>query len=719
MRNYEAIKSFEENENDEDLEIGNQEQEHEHEQEQISDSTTTTTKLKNKIVVDEQQPKSHCLLSLDVFRGLTVALMILVDDAGGLIPALNHSPWNGLTIADFVMPFFLFIVGVSLAFTYKKPSCKVDATRKSILRALKLLALGIFLQGGYVHRVNDLSFGVDLKQIRWMGILQIIALAYLITTLCEIWLKREDIVNCGSTLLRKYRYQWALALFLSVIYLCLLYGMYVPDWEYEVPTEPSKAPMIFSVKCGVRGDTGPACNVVGIIDRSLLGIQHLYRRPIYARIPECSINFPDYGPLPPDAPSWCQAPFDPEGLLSSVMAIVTCLVGLHYGESLPVTRHPGQEVFSGSTCKQGEIEAVVIATGVHTFFGKAAHLVDNTNNVGHFQMVLKSIGNFCICSIAVGMLAEIIVMYPIQHRKYRDGIDNLLVLLIGGIPIAMPTVLSVTMASGSHKISQQGAITKRMTAIEEMAGMDVLCSDYTGTLTLNKLSVDRNLILLAARAARTENQDAIDAAIVGMLADPKEARAGIAEVHFLPFNPNDKRTALTYIDNKDGTWHRASKGALEQIIELCNMREDAQKKIHSMIEKFAERGLRSLGVARQEVPEKTKESAGAPWQFVGLLSVFDPPRHDSAETIRQALNLGVNVKMITGDQLAIVKETGRRLGMGTNMYPSATLLGLDKDSSVASMPVEELIEKADGFAGVFPEHKYEIVKKLQERKHIC
>jgi H+-transporting ATPase len=205
------------------------------------------------------------------------------------------------------------------------------------------------------------------------------------------------------------------------------------------------------------------------------------------------------------------------------------------GESLPVTRHPGQEVFSGSTCKQGEIEAVVIATGVHTFFGKAAHLVDSTNNVGHFQTVLRAIGNFCICSIAVGMLAEIIVMYPIQHRRYREGIDNLLVLLIGGIPIAMPTVLSVTMAIGSHKLAQQGAITKRMTAIEEMAGMDVLCSDKTGTLTLNKLSVDRNLIevfvkgvdkehvmLLAARAARTENQDAIDAAIVGMLADPKE-----------------------------------------------------------------------------------------------------------------------------------------------------------------------------------------------------
>ncbi|XP_010259861.1 PREDICTED: plasma membrane ATPase [Nelumbo nucifera] len=401
------------------------------------------------------------------------------------------------------------------------------------------------------------------------------------------------------------------------------------------------------------------------------------------------------------------------------------------GESLPVTKNPGDEVFSGSTCKQGEIEAVVIATGVHTFFGKAAHLVDSTNQVGHFQKVLTAIGNFCICSIALGMLVEIIVMYPIQRRKYRDGIDNLLVLLIGGIPIAMPTVLSVTMAIGSHRLSEQGAITKRMTAIEEMAGMDVLCSDKTGTLTLNKLTVDKNLIevfvknmdkdtvvLIAARASRVENQDAIDASIVGMLADPKEARAGIKEIHFLPFNPVEKRTAITYIDS-DGNWHRASKGAPEQIIDLCNLNNEAKNKVHSMIDKFADRGLRSLGVAQQMVPEKSKESAGAPWQFVGLLPLFDPPRHDSAETIRRALNLGVNVKMITGDQLAIAKETGRRLGMGTNMYPSSSLLGQSKDDSIATMPVDELIEKADGFAGVFPEHKYEIVKKLQERKHIC
>ncbi|GMJ04178.1 H(+)-ATPase 11 [Hibiscus trionum] len=401
------------------------------------------------------------------------------------------------------------------------------------------------------------------------------------------------------------------------------------------------------------------------------------------------------------------------------------------GESLPVTRGPGDSIYSGSTCKQGEIEAVVIATGVHTFFGKAAHLVDSTNQQGHFQKVLTAIGNFCICSIAVGMITEIIVMYPIQDREYRPGIDNLLVLLIGGIPIAMPTVLSVTMAIGSHRLSLQGAITKRMTAIEEMAGMDVLCSDKTGTLTLNKLSVDKNLIeifakgvdpdtvvLMAARASRLENQDAIDAAIVGMLADPKEARAGIQEVHFLPFNPTDKRTALTYIDNQ-GRMHRVSKGAPEQILNLAHNKSELERRVHAVIDKFAERGLRSLAVAYQEVPDGRKESSGGPWQFVGLMPLFDPPRHDSADTIQRALNLGVNVKMITGDQLAIAKETGRRLGMGTNMYPSSSLLGQNKDESIAALPIDDLIEKADGFAGVFPEHKYEIVKRLQARKHIC
>uniref|UniRef100_A0ACD5XH68 Uncharacterized protein n=1 Tax=Avena sativa TaxID=4498 RepID=A0ACD5XH68_AVESA len=400
------------------------------------------------------------------------------------------------------------------------------------------------------------------------------------------------------------------------------------------------------------------------------------------------------------------------------------------GESLPVTKRTGDLVFTGSACKHGEIEAVVIATGIRSFFGKAAHLVDSTEVVGHFQKVLTCIGNFCICSIAVGVIVEVIVMFAVQHRSYRDGINNVLVLLIGGIPIAMPTVLSVTLAVGSHHLSQQGAITKRMTAIEEMAGMDVLCCDKTGTLTLNHLTVDKNLIevfsggmdrdmiiLLAARASRVDNQDAVDMAIINTLADPKEARTNITEVHFLPFNPVDKRTAITYIDS-GGNWFRVSKGAPEQILNLCYNKQDDDiaEKAQRGVDRFAERGLRSLAVAYQEVPEKSRHGHGGPWVFCGLLPLLDPPRHDSADTIRRALDLGVCVKMITGDHLAIAKETGRRLGTGTNMHPSAALFGRG-DEAVA--PVEELVESADGFAGVFPEHKHEIVQILQAQGHVC
>ncbi|XP_012571137.1 plasma membrane ATPase 2-like [Cicer arietinum] len=281
-----------------------------------------------------------------------------------------------------------------------------------------------------------------------------------------------------------------------------------------------------------------------------------------------------------------------------------------------------------------------------------------------------------------------------------------------------------------------------MTAIEEMAGMDVLSSDKTETLTLNKLTMDKDMIevfakgvdkdvtvLMAARASRLENQDAIDCAIVSMLADPKEARAGIKEVHFLPFNPTDKRTALTYIDPA-GNMHRVSKGAPEQILNLAHNKAEIGQKIHTTIDTFAERGLRSLGVARQQ-------------------QTFSSYRN--AETIRRAIDLGVSVKMITGDQLAIGKETGRRLGMGTSMYPSSSLLGDNKDQ-LGAISLDDLIENADGFAGVFPgkqeqalilthrnsklisinyscvlsisdmvpsEHKYEILKRLQARKHIC
>ncbi|KAH9308316.1 hypothetical protein KI387_036227, partial [Taxus chinensis] len=275
--------------------------------------------------------KPKRLISLDVFRGLAVAIMILVDDAGGVLPAINHSPWNGVTIADFVMPFFLFIVGVSLGLVYKEVSNKVVASRKAILRALKLSILGIVLQGGYFHKLNDLTFGVNIENIRWLGILQRIALGYFIAAVCEIWLTSDTVVDSLEGLLKKYRIQWLLAISLSAVYLALLYGIYVPDWKFEVQITNSSntsSSITYTVKCGVRGNLGPACNAVGMVDRSVLGIKHLYQNPSYRRLKECTVDSPTY------APTWCQAPFDPEGLLSSIMAAVTCLIGLHFGHIL-------------------------------------------------------------------------------------------------------------------------------------------------------------------------------------------------------------------------------------------------------------------------------------------------------------------------------------------------------------------------------------------------
>ncbi|XP_077212358.1 uncharacterized protein LOC143847424 [Tasmannia lanceolata] len=337
---------------------------------------------------EDDRPKQR-LRSLDVFRGITVALMILVDEAGGIFPAINHSPWNGVTLADFVMPFFLFIVGVSLAFAYKNVSNKVVATRTAILRALKLLIIGLFLQGGYFHGLKDLTYGVDIASIRWMGVLQRIVVAYLLAAICEIWLKGDHDVTSGSSLLKKYQFQWLVAFILSTMYMSLLYGLYVPDWKYQVPSGSSTdAPKTFSVECEVRGDTGPACNAVGMVDRKIFGIQHLYKRPTYARTKQCSINSPEHGPLPPDAPSWCQAPFDPEGLLSSVMAIVTCLIGLQFGHIIIHFKHHKDRIIQWmipSFC-------LVFLGFTLDFFGM------------HMNKVLYSFSYTCVTAGAAGIL---------------------------------------------------------------------------------------------------------------------------------------------------------------------------------------------------------------------------------------------------------------------------------------------------------------------------
>ncbi|KAJ8899063.1 hypothetical protein K2173_010216 [Erythroxylum novogranatense] len=281
-------------------------------------------------------PRSQRLLSLDVFRGLTVALMILVDDAGGAFPSINHSPWFGVTLADFVMPAFLFGVGVSISLVFKKVPSKPTATKKVILRTLKLFLLGLLLQGGYFHGRDNLTYGVDVSKMRLLGVLQRISIGYLVASLSEIWLVDNVIVDSSMSFVKKYNIQWILACMLCTLYMCLLYGLYVPNWQFEASSinvfgYGSGAQI---VACGVRGSLEPPCNAVGLIDRLFLGEHHLYQHPVYKRTKQCSVNSPDYGPLPADAPRWCLAPFDPEGILSSLMAAVTCFFGLHFGHIL-------------------------------------------------------------------------------------------------------------------------------------------------------------------------------------------------------------------------------------------------------------------------------------------------------------------------------------------------------------------------------------------------
>uniref|UniRef100_A0A0E0KYN7 Heparan-alpha-glucosaminide N-acetyltransferase catalytic domain-containing protein n=1 Tax=Oryza punctata TaxID=4537 RepID=A0A0E0KYN7_ORYPU len=288
----------------------------------------------------EQKPPR--VASLDVFRGLTVAMMILVDDAGGAWPGMNHSPWFGVTVADFVMPAFLFIIGVSAALVFKKTPNKTVATKKAAIRAIKLFILGVILQGGYIHGRHSLTYGIDLEHIRWLGVLQRIAIGYFLAAISEIWLVNNISVDSAISFVKKYFMEWIVAVMISALYVGLLLGLYVSNWEFKVQTSnsiltiptPGNEIGMKMIQCGVRGSLGPPCNAVGFVDRVLLGENHLYKNPVYKRTKECSVNSPDYGPLPPNAPDWCLAPFDPEGLLSTLMAAVTCFVGLHFGHVL-------------------------------------------------------------------------------------------------------------------------------------------------------------------------------------------------------------------------------------------------------------------------------------------------------------------------------------------------------------------------------------------------
>jgi len=383
------------------------------------------------------------------------------------------------------------------------------------------------------------------------------------------------------------------------------------------------------------------------------------------------------------------------------------------GESLTVNRKVGDVVYAGSVVKSGEMDAVVSSTGAYTYLGHAAEIVQRAKPESHFQQAVLAVGRYLIY-LTLALVAVLLGVGWLRQTQLLDLVQFALILTVAAIPVAMPAVLSVTMAAGAMALSRMKAIVTRLESIEEMAGVDVLCCDKTGTLTKNELTIgellpavaggEAELLRMAALATREDSEDAIDRAVIE--AARKEAPNGFERLAFVPFDPVHKRTEAT-VSGRDGASFKVTKGAPQVVLGLCG---DERDDVHREIDDLAARGYRALGVARTT-------GADGDWSFLGLIPLYDPPRDDARETLAQAREHGIAVKMITGDNVAIGREIAGQLGLGNHILP-AEALGTGHEDLHDSKCARDTVEHADGFAEVFPEHKYLIIKELQARGHL-
>ncbi|TVY45358.1 Plasma membrane ATPase [Lachnellula subtilissima] len=396
------------------------------------------------------------------------------------------------------------------------------------------------------------------------------------------------------------------------------------------------------------------------------------------------------------------------------------------GESLAADKYITDAVYYTTGCKRGKAFAIVTHSAKMSFVGRTASLVSGAQDQGHFKAIMNSIGTSLLVLVVGWILIAWIggffhhlgIATPESHSTTL--LHYALILLVVGVPVGLPVVTTTTLAVGAAYLAKEKAIVQKLTAIESLAGVDVLCSDKTGTLTANQLSirdpyvaegVDVNWMMAVAALASSHNIKSLDpidkVTILTLKRYPraKEMLAGGWKTDkFTPFDPVSKR--ITAECQKDGVRYICAKGAPKAILNLSNCSKETADMYKAKTTEFARRGFRSLGVAVKEGDND--------WQLLGMLPMFDPPREDTAATIAEAQVLGLSVKMLTGDAIAIAKETCKMLALGTKVYNSERLI----HGGLSGTTQHDLVEKADGFAEVFPEHKYQVVEMLQQRGHL-